>query len=229
VLTGTDADSPADMGIASLTFGGAHRGRRFAFCVDIADALDAFSRISLLERRRFLFSSAVRAGRAAADALPLMADVVAAHFPRNARSRARSASSCSQHTATIPTRSRRWLSRAASTGRRTATPRRRSRGRKHQGVDNGGFSKLSPVRLPPGNSTLIVVGDVGVGSGAALSNDFGKWQPAGTNRVSASPRRPFKAPRQLILVRHPERARVTILIGGVGRVELDVGFLPIQS
>jgi len=82
----------------------------------------------------------------------------------------------------------------------------------------------------PGNSTLIVVGDVASDRVLPLlETHFGKWQPAGTNRVVREPAPAVqRPPRQLILVDMPSAPQSRILIGGVGASSLMSDFFPIQ-
>src|SRR5712691_4195114 len=82
----------------------------------------------------------------------------------------------------------------------------------------------------PGNSTLIVIGDVASDRLLPLlETHFGKWQAGRVNDVIHQPapalRRP---PRQLMLIDMPNAPQSRILIGGMGASTSISDFFPIQ-
>jgi len=81
----------------------------------------------------------------------------------------------------------------------------------------------------PGNSTLIVVGDVTPDQVLPLlETHFGKWQPASVNRVAEPAPALHRVARQLILVDMPGAPQSRILVGGVGGSNSYADFFPMQ-
>jgi zinc protease len=82
----------------------------------------------------------------------------------------------------------------------------------------------------PGNSTLIVVGDVEADWVLPLlETHFGKWQPAGAPSVVQAPTPAVRQPpSQLLLVDMPDAPQSRILVGGVSASSSMADLFPIQ-
>ena len=190
VLTGTDADPRGRYGVASLTSAMLTEGAGSRSAVEIADALDALlANLSASSSRDRIVASTVRAGWATCRCAAADGRCRAAPDVPDAGARTPASGSASPRCATraaIRTRLRPWRSHAASTVRHTATPRRSS-------APPTSLEALTPEDLRafhasayrPGNSTLIVAGDVDADAVLPLlETHFGKWQPASVRRVA---------------------------------------------
>jgi predicted Zn-dependent peptidase len=81
----------------------------------------------------------------------------------------------------------------------------------------------------PGNSTLIIVGDVVPDRVLPLLDaHFGKWKPQGNDGGRREQPAPPNASRQLVLVDKPNAPQSQIRIGGVGVARSTPDFFPIQ-
>jgi len=234
VLTGTDADPPGRYGIASLTSAMLTEGAGSRSAVDIADALDAL--LANLSASSGVDSSSLQLYvpvARLADALPLMADVSQRPtFPAQALDRVRQ----QRLVMLLSTRDDPDAIAALAFARGIYGPSHRNAAAQIGAAES--IKALTTEDLKafhrsayrPGNSTLIVVGDVASDRVLPLlETHFGKWQPAGTNRVVREPAPAVqRPPRQLILVDMPSAPQSRILIGGVGASSLMSDFFPIQ-
>jgi len=234
VMTGADADPRGRYGIASLTSAMLTEGAGSRSGVEIADALDAL--VANLSGSSAADSSSLQlyvpVGRLA-DALPLMADVSQRPtFPKEALETLRQ-----QRLVTLRNARGDPDAIAALTfARAVYGPSHRSTASLIGTADS--IKALTPEALHdfhgaayrPGNSTLIVVGDV-VSDRVLplLETHFGKWQPASVNGVVREPAPALhKSPRQLMLVDVPGAPQSRILIGGVAASSSMSDFFPIQ-
>jgi zinc protease len=233
VLTGTDADPPGRYGIASLTSAMLTEGAGSRSAGDIADALDAL--LANLSASSGVDSSSLQlhvpAGRLA-DALPLMADVSQRPtFPKQHLERLRQ-----QRLVTLlNSRDDPDAVAALAFARAIYGPSHRNAAAQTGTVDS--LKALTPEDLTafhkaayrPGNSTLIVVGDVAPDRVLPLlETQFGKWQPARVNGVHERAPALQRPPRQLMLIDMPNAPQSRILIGGVGASNSMSDFFPIQ-
>ena len=234
VRTGTDADPPGRYGIASLTSAMLTEGAGSHSAVEIADALDVL--VANLSASSGVDSSSLRlyvpvAGLAAA--LPLMADVSQrptfpkAQLERLRRQRLMTLSGARDDPDAIA---------ALVFARGLYGPSHRSAAAQIGTVDSleavtaEDIEAVHRSAYRPGNSTLIVVGDVEADWVLPLlETHFGKWQPAGAPGVDPAPtpavRRP---PRQLLLVDMPDAPQSRILVGGVSASSSMADLFPIQ-
>lgn len=234
VLTGTDADPRGRYGIASLTSAMLTEGAGSRSAVEIADTLDAL--LANLSGSSGVDSSSLQlyvpVGRLA-EALPLMADVSQRPmFPRQELEILRQ-----QRLVTLGNaRSDPDVIAALAFARGIYGPSHRSAAALIGTADS--ITALTPEALHafhesayrPGNSALIVVGDV-VSDRVLplLETHFGKWQPASLNAVVNEPAPALQGlPRQLVLVDMPGAPQSRILIGGVGAPNSMADFFPIQ-
>lgn len=234
VMTGTDADPPGGFGIASLTSAMLTEGAGSRSAVDIAEALDVL--LANLSASSGVDSSSLQlyvpvAGFA--DALPLMADVSQRPtFPKQELERVRQ-----QRLVTLlNARDDPDAIAALAFARGIYGPSHRNAAAQIGTADS--IKALTPEDLEafhksayrPGNSTLIVVGDVAPDRVLPmLETHFGKWQPASVNRVIHEPAPALqRPPRQLMLVDIPNAPQSRILIGGVGTSNSMADFFPIQ-
>jgi zinc protease len=234
VMTGTDADPPGRYGIASLTSAMLTEGAGSRSAVDIAEALDAL--LANLSASSGVDSSSLQLYvpvARLADALPLMADVSQRPtFPAQALERVRQ-----QRLVTLLNARDDPDSIAALAFARGIYGLSHRNAASQIGTADS-IKVLKPEDLKafhtsayrPGNSTLIVVGDVAADRLLPLlETHFGTWQPANVNRVIRDPapnvQRP---PRQLMLVDIPNAPQSRILIGGVGVSNSMSDFFPIQ-
>ena len=93
--------------------------------------------------------------------------------------------------------------------------------------DLNAFHKLA---YRPGNSTLIIVGDVVPEEVLPLlETHFGKWQPLEVNASKLGPApAPQNAPQRLILIDKASAPQSQIVIGGIGAPRSTPDFFPIQ-
>ena len=234
VLTGTDADPTGRYGIASLTSAMLTAGAGSRSAVEIADALDVL--LANLSASSGVDSSFLQlyvpVGRLA-DALPLMADVAQRPtFPQQELERLRQ----QRLAVLLNARDDPDTIAALAIARGIYGPSHRNRAAQIGTADS--IKALTPDDLKafhqsayrPGNSTLIVVGDVAPDRVLPLlETHFGKWQPARVNEVvhEAAPalQRP---PRQLMLIDMPNAPQSRILIGGMAASNSMSDFFPIQ-
>jgi len=238
VLTGTDAEPMGKYGIGSLTSAMLTEGAGSRSAVDIADALDVL--LANLSASSSVDSSSLQLYvpvERLADALPLMADVAERPtFPKQELERLRQ-----QRLVTLRNgRDDPDTIAALAFARAIYGPTHRNAAAQIGTADSIGA--LTPDDLKafhrsayrPGNSTLIVVGDVAPDRLLPLlETHFGKWQAGRVNDVIHEPahepapalRRP---PRQLMLIDMPNAPQSRILIGGMGASTSMSDFFPIQ-
>ncbi|MEO8679880.1 MAG: pitrilysin family protein [Vicinamibacterales bacterium] len=232
VPTGTDADPPGRYGIASLTSAMLTKGAGSRSAVEIADALDVL--LANLSASTGVDSSFLRlyvpvAGLA--EALPLMADVwQRPTFPQPELDRVRR-----QHLQTLRgARDDPDAIAALVLARGLYGPSQRNAAAQIGTMDSleavtaedlGAFHKSA---YRPGNSTLLVVGDVEADRVLPLLETyFGKWRPAGAPGVAGEPAPEIPPPpRRLMLVDLPDAPQSRILVGGVGRSSSMADFFP---
>lgn len=224
VPTGADADPKGRYGVASLTAAMLAEGAGARSAHDIADAVDAL--VANLAASSGVDSSALQlyvpAARLA-DALPIMADVAQRPtFPKEALEKVRR-----QRLATLQNaRDDPDAIAALAFARRAYGPSDRRAAPQIGTTDSlkamttDDLQRFHQAAYRPGNTTLIVVGDVAPDRMLPLlERHFGKWQPA---RVSGAIDTPARAPaferppRQLALIDMPNAPQSRILIGGVG-------------
>ncbi|MDH4064620.1 MAG: insulinase family protein, partial [Acidobacteriota bacterium] len=234
VRTGTDADPPGRYGIASLTSAMLTEGAGSRSAVEIADALDVL--VANLSSSSDVDSSSLRlyvpiAGLAAA--LGLMADVSQRPtFPTPELERVRR-----QRLATL---------RGARDDPDAIASLVFARGlygpsQRNAAAQIGTVNSLEAVTADdlvafhtsayrPGNSTLIVVGDVEANRVLPLlETHFGRWQPAGPpGDVQAPPPAVQRPSRQLLLVDVPDAPQSRILVGGVSAIGTMADLFPMQ-
>jgi predicted Zn-dependent peptidase len=234
VLTGTDAEPRGRYGIASLTSAMLTEGAGSRSAVEIADALDGL--LGNLSGSSSVDSSSLQLYvpvARLAEALPLMADVSQRPtFPRRELENLRQ-----QRLVTLRNaRADPDAIAALAFARGIYGPSHRSAAALIGTADT--ITALTPEALHafhesayrPGNSTLIVVGDV-VSDRVLplLETHFGKWQPASVNGVVQEPAPALQRfPRQLMLIDMPGAPQSRILIGGVGATNSMSDFFPIQ-
>jgi zinc protease len=233
VLTGTDADPRGRYGVASLTSALLTEGAGSRSGVEIADALDAL--LANLSASSGPDSSSLQlyvpAGRLA-DALPLMADVSQRPtFPKQVLERVRQQRLATLLNARGDPDSIAALAFARGiygpTHRNAAALIGTTDSLKALTAEDLGAFHASAYR--PGNSTLIVVGDVAADRVLPLlETHFGKWQPAraaGVREPALAFQRP---PRQLVLIDMPDAPQSRILIGSVDASSSMSDFFPMQ-
>jgi zinc protease len=234
VQAGTDADPPGRYGVASLTSAMLTEGAGSRSAVEIADALDAL--LANLSASSGVEASSLQlyvpVGRLA-EALPLMADVTQRPmFPKQELETLRQQRLATlRHARTDPD-----AVAALAFARGVYGPSHRSAASLVGTADS--ITALTPEALHafhesayrPGNSTLIVVGDV-VSDRVLplLETHFGKWQPARVNAVAREPVPALqRSPRQLLLVDMPGAPQSRILVGSAGAPNSMADFFPIQ-
>ena len=221
VLTGTDADPRDRYGVASLTSAMLTEGAGSRSAVEIADAVDAL--LANLSASSGPDSSSLQlyvpVGRLA-DALPLMADVSQRPtFPKPALERVRQ-----QRLATLLNARGDPDAIAAlaftrgvygSTHRNAAALIGTTDSLKALTAEDLSAFHASAYR--PGNSALIVVGDVAADQVLPLlETHFGKWRPASGGGVVSEPAPALQRPsRQLMLIDMPNAPQSRILVGSV--------------
>jgi predicted Zn-dependent peptidase len=234
VLTGTDADPRGRYGIASLTSAMLTEGAGSRSAIEIADALDGL--LANLSGSSGVDSSSLQLYvpvRGLAEALPLMADVLQRPtFPKQELETLREQRLVALRNA----RGDPDAIAALAFARGVYGPSHRSAAALVGTVES--IKALTPEALHafhesayrPGNSILIVVGDVVPDRVLPLlDTHFGKWQPAGANGVSPEPAPALQRfPRQLTLVDMPGAPQSRILIGGAGASSSMSDFFPIQ-
>ena len=233
VLSGTGDDPPGRYGIASLTSAMLTEGAGPRSSPELADAIDSRSEPRSVERRRLVFSSDARAGRAARGGTAVDGRRGAASDVSGKElERLRAAAPCSRccKRATLPARSPRWLSphhlRIVAPLRDGADRHRRHR----YGLYAGRSQRLPHAGVPTwATRTLIIVGDVVPDELLPLlETHFGKWQPLDLNcRFRKAPGCASCHFERLILM---DKARAhrsrSILIGGIGVPRSTAGLLP---
>ena len=234
VLTGTDADPRGRYGVASLTSAMLTEGAGSRSGVEIADALDAL--LANLSASSGPDSSSLQlyvpAGRLA-DALPLMADVAQRPtFPKQALERLRQ----QRLTTLLNARGDPDSIAALAFAPGVYGPAHRNAAALIVTTDSlkaltaEDLSAFHASAYRPGNSTLIVVGDVAADRVLPLlETHFGKWQPA---RVADAVREAAPAlqrpSRQLVLIDSPDAPQSRILIGSVDASSSMSDFFPMQ-
>ena len=233
VMTGTDDDPAGRYGIASLTSAMLTEGAGSRSAVDIAEALDGL--LANLSASSGVDSSALQLYVPAAqlaDALPLMADVSQRPtFPKQELERVRQ-----QRLVTLlNARDDPDSIAALAFARGIYGPSHRNAASQIGTADSikaltpGDLEAFHKSAYRPGNSTLIVVGDVVPDRVLPLlETHFGKWQPAGVKVVPEPAPGLQRPPRQLMLVDIPNAPQSRILIGGVGTSNSMSDFFPIQ-
>ncbi|PYR43079.1 MAG: hypothetical protein DMF95_26745 [Acidobacteria bacterium] len=234
VLTGTDAEPMGKYGIGSLTSAMLTEGAGSRSAVDIADALDVL--LANLSASSGVDSSSLQLYvpvERLADALPLMADVAERPtFPKQELERLRQ-----QRLVTLRAgRDDPDTIAALAFARAIYGPTDRNAAAQIGTADSIGA--LTPDDLKafhqsayrPGNSTLIVVGDVVPDRLLPLlETHFGKWQAGRVNDVIHEPAPALRRhPRQLMLIDMPNAPQSRILIGGMGASTSMSDFFPIQ-
>jgi zinc protease len=234
VLTGTDADPPGRYGIASLTSAMLTEGAGSHSAVEIADALDGL--LANLSASSGADSSSVQLYvpvERLTDALPLFADVSQRPtFPTPQLERMRQ-----RRLATLlNARDDPDAIAALAFARGIYGPSHRNAAAQIGSVE--GLTALTAQDLKvfhasayqPGNSTLIVVGDVVLDRVLPLlETHFGGWRPATVTGVirEAAPALQ-QPPRQLMIVDMPNAPQSRILVGGLGPSNAMSDFFPIQ-
>src|SRR5262245_22560564 len=233
VLAGTSVDPRGRYGIASLTSAMLTEGAGSRSAVEIADALDAL--LANLSGSSTVDSSSLQLYVPVAgfpEALPLMADVAQRPtFPKQSLETLRQ-----QRLVTLRNaRGDPDAIAALAFARGIYGPSHRSAAALIGTADD--LNALTPEALHafhesmyrPGNSTLIVVGDVTPDQVLPLlETNFGKWRPAGVNGVAGPTPGSGAAARQLTLVDMPDAPQSRILIGGAGGSSSMADFFPIQ-
>jgi zinc protease len=234
VLAGTDADPRGRYGSASLTSAMLTQGAGSRSAVEIADAIDTL--VANLSASSVVDSSSVQLYVPVdrlAEALPLMADVSQRPtFPKQELETLRQ-----QRLVTLRNaRGDPDAIAALAFARGSYGPSRRGAAPLVGTTDS--IKALTPEDLRafhesayrPGNSTLIVVGDVDPDRLLTLlETQFGRWQPASVNRVVHDPAPAAQAsPRQLMLIDMPNAPQSRILVGGVGGSNSISDFFPMQ-
>ena len=233
VLSGTGADPRGRYGVASLTSAMLTKGAGSRSAVEIADALDVL--VANLSASSDVDSTSVQlyvpVGRLA-EALPVMADVAQRPtFPRQELETLRQ-----QRLVTLRNaRGDPDAIAALAFARGSYGPSHRSAAALIGTAES--IQALKPEDLQafhasayrPGNSTLIVVGDVVPDQVLPLlETHFGKWQPATVNRVAEPAPALQRAARQLMLIDMPGAPQSRILVGGVGGSNSHADFFPMQ-
>ncbi len=234
VLTASDAEPMGKYGIGSLTSAMLTAGAGSRSATDIAEALDAL--LANLSASSGVDSSSLQLyvpAERLADALPLMADVSQRPtFPKQELERVRQ-----QRLVTLRSaRDDPDTIAALAFARAIYGPSHRNAAAQVGTADS--IKALTPEDLKafhtsayrPGNSTLIVVGDVAPDRVLPLlETHFGKWQPGKLNDVIHEPAPAVRrAPRQLMLIDMPNAPQSRILIGGLGASNSMSDFFPIQ-
>jgi len=233
VLSGTAADPRGRYGVASLTSAMLTRGAGSRSAGEIADALDVL--VANLSASSDVDSTSLQMYVPAgglASALPLMADVAQRPtFPAQELETLRRQRLVTLRNAHADPDAIAALAFA----RGSYGPSHRSAAALIGTADS--IQALTPEDLRafhasgyrPGNSTLIVVGDVTPDQVLPLfETHFGKWQPANVNRV-AEPAPALQRPgRQLTIVDMPGAPQSRILVGGVGGSNSFADFFPMQ-
>jgi predicted Zn-dependent peptidase len=234
VLSGTADDPPGKFGVASLTAAMLTEGAGSRSALEIADAVDFLgadvSAVSAFD------SSSVRLHvpvARLAEALPLMADVaLRPTFPREELERQRQ----QRLTGIIQARDEPASIAALAFGRvlygagrfGTATVGTADDIKKFTTDDLRAFYTS---RFVPGNSTLIVVGDVTADRVVPqLESAFGSWKAAGQSAAAApaAPAAPARTRREVYLVDKPQAPQTQIRIGTVGVDRATPDYFPIQ-
>ncbi len=233
VPVGSAADPRGRYGVASLTSAMLTKGAGTRSAVEIADALDTL--LANLSASSDIDSTSLQlyvpVGRLA-EALPLMADVAQRPtFPSQVLETLRE-----QRLVTLRN------ARSDPDAIAALTFARGSYGPSHRSAapligTTEGIQALTAEDLRafhaaayrPGNSTLIVVGDVAPDQVLPLlETHFGSWQPARVNPVAEPAPVPQTIARQLILVDMPGAPQSRILVGGVGGSNSYREFYPMQ-
>ena len=233
VLAGTSADPRGRYGIASLTSAMLTEGAGSRSAVEIADALDAL--LANLSGSSTVDSSSLQLYVPVAglpEALRLMADAAQRPtFPKQSLETLRQ-----QRLVTLRNaRGDPDAIAALAFARGIYGPSHRSAAALIGTADDLGA--LTPEALHafhestyrPGNSTLIVVGDVTPDQVLPLlETNFGKWRAAGANGVVGPTPGSGTVARQVTLVDMPEAPQSRILMGGAGGSSSMADFFPIQ-
>jgi len=234
VRAGTGADARGRYGAASLTAAMLTLGAGSRSAVEIADALDGL--LANLSASSGVDATSLQLyvplGRLA-DALPLMADVAQRPtFPKPELDALRQ-----QRLVTLRNAHGDPDAIAALAFARAAYgPLHRSAAPLVGTADS--LAVLTPDDLRafhasayrPGQSTLIVVGDVVPDQVLPLlETHFGKWQPAGANRIATEPATALqRLPRQLLLIDMPGAPQSRLLVGGIGGPNSMADFFAMQ-
>lgn len=234
-LTGTDDDPPGRYGIASLTAAMLTQGAGSRSGVDLADAIDVL--VGNLSASSGVDSSSLQLYvpvARLADALPLMADVwQRPTFPMKELERVRQqrlVTLLNAHDDPDAIAALAFARAVYGPSHRNATAQMGT-AENIKALTPEDLSAFHKLAYRPGNSTLIVVGDVASDQVLPLlETHFGKWQPSpGVSGARREPARALQKPtRQLILVDIPNAPQSRILIGGVGASSSMSEFFPIQ-
>jgi zinc protease len=233
VLTGTDADARGRYGIASLTSAMLTAGAGSRSAVEIADALDVL--LANLSASSGPDSSSLQLYVPAgglADALPLMADVSQRPtFPKPALERLRQ-----QRLATLlNARGDPDAIAALAFARAIYGPTHRNAAALIGTTDSlkaltaEDLSAFHAATYRPGNSTLLVVGDVVADRLLPLlETHFGKWQPPGAGAVREAAPALQRSSRQVVLIDMPNAPQSRMLVGSVDTASSVSDFFPMQ-
>jgi predicted Zn-dependent peptidase len=233
VPVGTGADPRGRYGAASLTSAMLTEGAGARSAVEIADGLDAL--LANLSASSDVDSTSLQLYvplGGLAEALPLMADVAQRPtFPKPQLDTLRQ-----QRLATLRNaRGDPDAIAALAFARGSYGPSHRSAAALIGTAES--LQVLTPEDLHafhasayrPGNSTLIVVGDVAPDRVLPLlETHFGKWQPAAVNRAAEPAPAPPRVARQMILIDMPGAPQSRIVVGGVGGPNSYADFFPMQ-
>jgi zinc protease len=233
VPAGSAADPRGGYGVASLTSAMLTKGAGSRSAVEIADALDVL--LANLSASSDVDSTSLQlyvpVGRLA-EALPLMADVAERPtFPTQELETLRR-----QRLVTLRNaRSDPDAIAALAFARGSYGPSHRSAAaligttESIQALTSEDLRAFHAAAYRPGNSTLIVVGDVAPDQVLPLlETHFGRWQPASVNPVAKPAPALQMMARQLMLVDMPGAPQSRILVGGVGGSNSYAEFFPMQ-
>lgn len=233
VPVGTGADPRGRYGVASLTSAMLTEGAGARSAVEIADALDVL--LANLSASSDVDSTSLQLYvplGGLAEALPLMADVAQRPtFPRQPLETLRQ-----QRLGTLRNaRGDPDAVAALAFARASYGPSHRSAApligaaESLQALTSEELHAFHASAYRPGNSTLIVVGDVTPDRLLPLlETHFGKWQAASVNRA-AEPAPSFqRVARQLIVIDMPGAPQSRIIAGGIGGPNSYADFFPMQ-
>lgn len=224
VLTGADADPQGRYGIASLTAAMLTEGAGTRSGADIADAVDDM--VANLSASSGVDASSLQLYvpvARLADALPIMADVSQRPtFPTEALEKARRQRLATLQNARDDPDAIAALAFARGaygpSDRRAATQIGTTDSLK--AMTRADLERFHQAAYRPGNSTLIVVGDVTPDRVLPMiETHFGKWQPERASGAVDTPARAQaseRPPYQIAIVDMPDAPQSRILIGGVG-------------
>jgi zinc protease len=234
VLSGTADDPPGKFGVASLTAAMLTEGAGSRSALEIADAVDFLgadvSAVSAFDSTTVRLHVPVAR---LAEALPIMADVaLRPTFPREELERQRQ----QRLTGILQARDDPASIAALAFGRVLYGARRFGTATIGTAEDVKKFTTddlraFYTARFVPGNSTLIVVGDVTADRVVPqLESAFGGWKASGSGAPPAtkSSAAPARTRREVYLVDKPQAPQTQIRIGTIGVERATPDYFPIQ-